>query len=283
VLDEGVPIVGHSRDELEKSYALCDDKQAVFVDMKQSSDTSAADTCGKYARTKLLTKGVITYDQAHGGGTPKAAVDAEWDGPSEVAAASVEDLAVMTTWFDSDDAENKSAYKLPHHRAADKAVVKAAVNGALAALNGARGGVDIRDSDRAGVYTHLTRHLREDFEVPNEEIPELSSANSEGDVEPELESVDDASKAIDPDRFEALEKRLETLEGTLSNLETLVKSLQETPSVPVDDKWIGPKSIAEEIDCLSEDNQRELESYIRGALRESDLPQMLRSFYTNNQ
>ena len=50
--------------------------------------------------------------------------------------------------------------KLPHHRASDAAVVLRGVNAALAALNGARGGVDIPSDDRQPANTHLNAHRK---------------------------------------------------------------------------------------------------------------------------
>lgn len=50
--------------------------------------------------------------------------------------------------------------KLPHHRASDAAVVLRGVNAALAALNGARGGVDIPSDDRQPANTHLNSHRK---------------------------------------------------------------------------------------------------------------------------
>jgi phage head maturation protease len=261
VLDESVPIVGHSREELEKTYALCDDKKSVSVEVKEKHESDV--------EKDVVEKGVITYDQAHGGGTPKADENAEWDGPAEVSAASVEDLSVMCAWFDSDDAENKSAYKFPHHRAADKAVVKQAVTSAIAVLNGARGGADIPDGDRAGVYTHLTRHLREDFEVPNEEIPELRSDATEAEPVEEEEE-----KTVDTDRFANLEDRLKAVEMLLSNLEESVKSLQSAPDVPVED---ATKQ------TISAERRAEIERDVREAFMRADLPTKLRSLFKSKK
>ena len=42
------------------------------------------------------------------------------------------------------------------------------VAAAMAALKGARGGVDISSADRRGVYNHLARHYREFDEEPPE-------------------------------------------------------------------------------------------------------------------
>lgn len=77
------------------------------------------------------------------------------------------------TWFDDSEGntpENKGAYKLPHHKYVGDVVktVWRGVAAAMAALKGARGGVDIPSADRRGVYNHLARHYREFDEEPPE-------------------------------------------------------------------------------------------------------------------
>jgi len=77
-------------------------------------------------------------------------------------------------WYDAEDRENFGAYKLPHHTVDDNGVlvtVWRGVSAAMAALMGARGGVDIPDSDFDKVYNHLARHYREfDKEPPEKEF-----------------------------------------------------------------------------------------------------------------
>jgi len=77
-------------------------------------------------------------------------------------------------WFDSEDKENFGAYKLPHHTVDANNVLVTVWRGvaaAMAALMGARGGVDIPDSDFDRVYNHLARHYREfDKEPPEKEF-----------------------------------------------------------------------------------------------------------------
>jgi HK97 family phage prohead protease len=101
----------------------------------------------------LETKGAIPYKK-----TPLAPEDAEWDAGKEVKEAEIDDLKVMCTWV-GDDPENKTSYKLPHHKASgDHACVWRAVAAAGAVLMGARGGVNIPDSDLAAVRTHIAKH-----------------------------------------------------------------------------------------------------------------------------
>ncbi len=123
------------------------------------------------------SKGAISYRAAHPDGTPVADKDDEWDGPREVAEADVDDLEVMAAWKE-DDAENKGDFKLPHHKAdGEHAVVWRGVTAAMGALLGARGGVDIPDGDRRGVYDHLARHYRDDFDEDPPEFRETEEGN----------------------------------------------------------------------------------------------------------
>gem|GEM_PF-1408783 len=122
---------------------------------------------------KTEEKGAISYNSAHPDGTPKAPEDEEWDGPAEVADAEVDDLKIMCAWVDSENADKKGAYKLPHHKAGGQhAVVWGGVSAAGNAVMGARGGVDIPEDDVAGVKAHLSRHYREFDKVPPWETEE---------------------------------------------------------------------------------------------------------------
>jgi len=120
---------------------------------------------------KAIGKDAITFGQAHADGTPIAPMDEAWDGPAQIKEAEIDDLKVMSTFVDDVDEDEltKGSFKLPHHRArGGHAVVWRGVIAAMAALLGARGGVDIPDNDRRAVYNHLAKHYREFDEEPPE-------------------------------------------------------------------------------------------------------------------
>jgi hypothetical protein len=106
----------------------------------------------------------------------------EWDGPAEIREASVEELAFMATWFDADNPDVKSSYKLPHHRR-DGTISFRGLAAAMGALLGARGGVDIPDDERRDVYEHLARHYRDDFDREPPEFVSQSSDQNDADAD----------------------------------------------------------------------------------------------------
>ena len=63
-------------------------------------------------------------------------------------------------WYDPENAEVKSGYKLPIARmyGDELRAVFRGVSAAMAALNGARGGVDIPDSERQKVYENISKY-----------------------------------------------------------------------------------------------------------------------------
>lgn len=155
-----------------------EDKQVESEEEKETIETeevSSDETKSEEVEEKKMT---ISFSRAHQGGTPKAGKDREWDGPGEVASANVEDLWVMATWvaeLDEDEEEHdKGDFKLPHHVAESKhPVVWRGVVAAMASLMGARGGVDVPEADRRGIYDHLAKHYQEfDEEPPSFEAAE---------------------------------------------------------------------------------------------------------------
>ena len=128
---------------------------------------------------------------------PKASRDLEWDGDAAVKrlrkwASSdgsgkkdkidFDKYAQGFAWFDADNKEAFSSYKLPHQDIIDGKLktVWRGVIAAMGALLGARGGVDIPDVQRKATYNHLAAHYRQFDEDP----PTFSSYD-----EPELKAL----------------------------------------------------------------------------------------------
>jgi hypothetical protein len=113
-----------------------------------------------------LNKGAIAYHKY-----PKADESAAWDAGAETKKATLDDLKKMCAWYDTANADKKSAYKLQHHQVDKFATVWGGVKAAMGALLGARGGIKIPDADREKVFAHLSKHYKEFGKTP----PELKS------------------------------------------------------------------------------------------------------------
>ena len=111
-------------------------------------------------------KSAIPY---HDYGTAPEGVS--WDGPGEVAKADPDTLKKICAWYDDTKPDAKSSYKLPHHHADGLKAVWKGVAAAMGALLGARGGADIPEDERKGVYGHLAKH----YEEFNKEAPDFKS------------------------------------------------------------------------------------------------------------
>ncbi|RLG06508.1 MAG: hypothetical protein DRN68_06855, partial [Thaumarchaeota archaeon] len=145
--------------------------------------------------------------------TPKAPLDRPWDkvravdslkrwagGNGEIDWAK---FRLGFAWYDEENPKTLRSYKLPHHEVINGKlmVVWRGVAAAMAALFGARGGVDIPDEDRPSVYKHLAAHYRQfEKEPPSyEKLSRLSRLDEPAKTIKILEAVglsDEAYKAL---------------------------------------------------------------------------------------
>lgn len=140
-----------------------------------------------------------------------------WSGPKEVSATDdVKTLKKMSTWYDREDADVKSSYKLPHHRSDDLKAVFRGVASAMAALLGARGGVDIPDGDRRGVYNHLAKHYRQFDKEPPEFKDVEAQILKDVDFETDAVIVVNIIKA-DQDEIKKIQQDIDNINNTLVN------------------------------------------------------------------
>lgn len=166
-------------------------------------------------------KGVIPYHKY-----PDSPADDAWDGPAEVGQASVDDLKKMCTWFDSDNADVKGSYKLPHHTVSGYRTVLSGVYAAMGALMGARGGVNIPEADRKGVYNHLARHYAEFGVTP----PEFKSMDEVIDGYVTNPPLDQAVNHLKNIVNEFVESQREITEANKSLAESNTKNFVESLS-----------------------------------------------------
>ena len=114
-----------------------------------------------------------------------------FDAPGEIAKSTPAELAEFCTYYDPEKADDKSEYKLIHHRQSDKKAVWRGVASSMALLMGAKGGVGISEEDQEAVYNHLIEHYKE-F---GKEVPALDLVKSQV-----LANLDEEVHALTLDR-----------------------------------------------------------------------------------
>lgn len=138
--------------------------------------------------------------------------DKAWE---ELSAPEKNRIARHYAWAPGLPPDRFSGLKLPHHRPSDGAVVWRGVRAAMAALLGARGGVNIPDEDRRRVYNHLASHYRQFDKEP----PEFK-AYDEDELRAILEAEEDerdAAPSKDAD-LAAIREILSELKRTLKEV-----------------------------------------------------------------
>jgi len=255
---------------LEFSAVLVPDNPEALTMLRSSKSFKAEEM--KDFTDVLESKAVIPYKDL---GT--AGENAEWDGSAEVSAATVEDLKLMSTWYDAENPDVKSSYKLPHHKASggNPAVLRG-VYAAMGAVLGARGGVEIPDSDKRGVYNHLARHYAQyDVEPPEFKKYELLEINDLfKEFEKEIDALILSQKDVtsdpagdedtDPEKKEGrvlsaktrkqIGEALAKIDGALEAFSSISKSLNEllvmsdTPDSEPDKSVVDLKTALKTID-----------------------------------
>jgi hypothetical protein len=165
---------------------------------------------GENTRTLDIKSGLKRAISSHSTSTDDGAWDA---GANEKRVRKDESISYyrrIYAWQDPDgEVGNKSTYKFIHHFvSADgdpgAASTRACSNG-IAVLNGARGGTNIPDADRQGVWRHLAKHLRDADKEP-----------------PELRSLDTLPQDM---------KLLDHLELVLADVDEVIERLREVKSM----------------------------------------------------
>lgn len=116
----------------------------------------------------------------------------EWAGGPEPDSIDFGKYKEGFAWYDSENAENLGAYKLPHHDIVDGGfkTIWRGVSSAMGVLLGAMGGVDVPAGDKDGIYNHLATHYRQfDKEIPemreytNDELSKMFPVEQKQDFE----------------------------------------------------------------------------------------------------
>ena len=180
----------------EVSAVVFPAQPAAVIETVKSIDISKLDTDDKAGEGEMNKKKepeefkkVIPY---HDYGN--ADEGAEWDGPAQIKEADVKTLKKICAWYDDENPDIKTSYKLPHHRASDLKAVWRGVAAAMTALLGGRGGVNIPESDKKGVYNHLASHYKDFEKEPPEFQKSTEPPEPEQTTQPEPEKTTPSGK-----------------------------------------------------------------------------------------
>jgi HK97 family phage prohead protease len=150
-----------------------------------------------------------------------------WD---ELSDAEKRSIAGHFAWAPANPPERFTDLKLPHHDPKSHAVVRRGVIAAMAALFGARGGVDIPAEDKKKVYDHLAAHYREfGMEPPEFRFLEefatklLELDETESEKRPALKSPNFKEQRMS----EEVEKKLEELTSEIERLKAENENLRK--------------------------------------------------------
>ncbi|MCP4201790.1 MAG: hypothetical protein GY769_07650 [bacterium] len=167
VLDAGENEPQMSRDHLEACYRLANNARATIQIPKiQGQEAEVVE------RGEVLNEDDKGTTPGNPSGFKKADEDTAWSAPTlsafgvtgafdDLSATRRSQIARHYAWAEKMPPDAFGQLKLPHHRANDAAVVLRGANAALAALNGARGGVNIPSDDKQPANTHLNAHRKQ--------------------------------------------------------------------------------------------------------------------------
>jgi len=198
-------------------------------------------------------------------------IDEKWDGAaarSETKAwASAGDEINMAkyraafTYYEGDEEETLGAYKLPHHNIREGKMVTnlRGVQAAMSALLGGRGGVDMPDDERRGVYNHLAKHYREfDKEPPEFRIVDTDAIRKDLEaLRRMLEDADDESVpeevVISGQRYLKADPEMESKLQVLADVRDLAARLTANEELRGEGLFGALQLLKEEVTALREE------------------------------
>lgn len=249
--------------------------------MVKKIHSAALPSAGGKARYNRLCKGVVSFQDL-----PLVDRNREWD--SEQAIDNIrswaadgevnkenidwEEYRKAFLWYDSENAENFSAYKMPIADVIDGRLraVPRGIFAAAAVLEGARGGVDVPSSDQEEMKNHLTRYynkMAEEFEDESIKAPFEKSSHKEEEMTKKIIKQDEEKRLVygivlEPETVDAQgdiiskEEIEEAAHFFMENSQTIGKGhYMEAPAIPVQ-SYICP------CDCIIGKNQVKEGSWI---------------------
>jgi len=182
---------------------------------------------------EIVTKGVVLghpfkygKDKESGWSKPtlRDFTDKTWE---ELSNEEKRRIAGHFAWAPKNPPERFTDLKLPHHDPKTHAVVWRGIVAAMAALFGARGGVDIPSEDRKKVYNHLASHYREFGNEPPEFkfLEEFATEFFQEEVD--LKSPTEEEGTMTEEKIKELEAELEKLKKENEELKQKLRGYEE--------------------------------------------------------
>lgn len=188
-----IRLVIHHMDEDTEERTMDDEDDRMMEDDEDRAGHEDDEDRGTGPKKKRAIRMVTNFADL-----PLADVDTMWSWDTAAANAVLGDpdspnwerFARAHIWVDPENMETREGYKLPIARMFDGTlrVVFRGVVAAMAAVNGARGGVDIPEGERRDAYDHLTRY----YEKFDRDPPEYM-ASLPGTLDTRTETRNDAS------------------------------------------------------------------------------------------
>jgi len=214
----------------------------------------------------LLTAAAIPFEE-----TVKAPEDRGWD--ADAAEARVRSWAGgpdkekinwskyrrAFAWYDRSAPEEFGSYKLPHHDIINGrlSVVWRGVAAAMQVLLGARGGVQIPESDHRGVYNHLARHYRQ-YEKTVPDYHASQSTSGRGPGSPGLDPKNRGRRKMSEERIAELEQKVETLQEQVETLTSENEQLKAAVDENPEEEDPKVKELRERIETMEAERHQEI-------------------------
>jgi len=153
--------------------------------------------------------------------------------------------------------DTKAAYKLPIAKMIDGElkVVLRGVQAAMAALNGARGGVDVPESDKKRIYSVISKY----YKLFDKDVPPLRSGDRSMETEENLERISMEEKER---MLEEKERMLEEKERMLEEKERMLEESNRSDDVAEEERAEETETVeerTEEISAEEPDEERSAE------------------------
>lgn len=213
-IDDGAPAQRDGKDVFELRKLKLHEVSVVQIPANPAATVQQVKEAADRARARVKTA-IPAHETATSSG--------EWDAAANLGRlpddAEADVYRKVYAWVDSDaDPDTNAAYKFPHHDVSEDGTVGpanlSACSAAIAALNGARDGADIPDTDRQGVWDHLAKHMRDGDTDP----PELKAQRT---------TLAKAGRTISAKNEATLRSALDRMSGAINDVASILDSLEK--------------------------------------------------------